>query len=79
VLHARPHPPEVDRVHPVEVFRRFVRRVARRDHDPGVVERHVQSAERRDRPLDGSGDLAFIALRLTLRALAVGPDVSADG
>ena len=49
VLHAGPDAAQVDRVHPLEVLGRLVGRVARREHDAGVVERHVEPAERRRR------------------------------
>ena len=48
VLHARPHPAQVDGVDPVEDLGRFVGGVAGRDLDAGVVERHVEPAVRVD-------------------------------
>ena len=45
VLHAGPHPAEVDGVDPVEDLGGLVGGVAGRDLDAGVVERHVEPAE----------------------------------
>jgi hypothetical protein len=45
MLHAGPYAAKVDRVHPVEDFRRLISGVARWGLDAGVVERHVQPAE----------------------------------
>jgi hypothetical protein len=48
MLHARPHPAQVDRIDPVEDLGRLVGGIAGRDLDAGVVERHVEPAERVD-------------------------------
>jgi len=60
VLHAGPHAAQVDRGDAVEVLGRLVRRVARRDHDPRVIERHVEAAELPDGALDEGGDLLLV-------------------
>jgi hypothetical protein len=60
VLDARPDAAEVDRIDVLEVVGRLVCGVTRRDHDPGVVEGHVQPAEARHRAVDQSGDLVFV-------------------
>ena len=41
-------------------FGRFVGRVGERQHDPGVVERHVEPAELGDGAIDERGDLVFV-------------------
>ena len=61
VFHAGPHPAEVDRGHPVEGRRRFVGRVADRELDASVVERHIQAAERVDGGRDECGDLVLVS------------------
>ena len=60
VLHAGPDAAEVDRVHPVEVVGGLVGGVAWWDHDPGVVERHVEPAQGSDGAVDEGGDLVFV-------------------
>ena len=85
VFHAGPHAAQVDRVDPVEHLGGFVGGVARRDLDAGVVERHVQPAERVDGGLHRRGDavlvgdVAFDAERLVAGAGKFGrwrPDAS---
>ncbi len=58
-IHAQT-PRRLIRVHSVEVAGRLICGVARRNHDPGVVERHVEPVERRDGALDKGGDLVFV-------------------
>ena len=60
VLHAGPHPAEVDRSDPVERLRRLVGRVTDRQLDAGIVEGHVKSAERVDGGGDEGGDLILV-------------------
>ena len=60
VLHAGPDAAQVDRVHAVEGFGRFVGRIGRRSLDAGVVEREVEPAESVDRALDQGGDLLLV-------------------
>ena len=60
VLHAGPDAAQVDGVDAVEVLGRLVGGVARGDLDAGVVERHVEPAERVDRALDEGGDLVLV-------------------
>jgi hypothetical protein len=60
VFHARPDTAEVDRVDPIEHFSRLVGGIAGRDLDSGVVERHVEPAERVDRGPDGVGDAGLL-------------------
>jgi hypothetical protein len=60
VLHAVPDAAQVDRGDPVEAVGRLVGRVARRDHDAGVVEGHVEALEGVDRALDERGDLCLV-------------------
>jgi hypothetical protein len=59
VFHAGPHAAQVDRVDSVEDFGRLVGSIAGRDLDAGVVERHVESAERVDRRLHHGGDIVL--------------------
>ena len=60
VLHAGPDAAQVDRVDPVEDLGRLVGGVAGRDLDAGVVEGHVEPAERVDRCLHHGGDAVLV-------------------
>jgi hypothetical protein len=60
VLHARPYAAQVDGRDAVEALGRFVGRVGERQHDAGVVERHVEPAELGDGAIDERGDLVFV-------------------
>ena len=52
MFHARPHPAQVDRRDSVEDLRRLAGGTAGWNHNPGIVERHIEPAER----IDGHGD-----------------------
>ena len=60
VLHAGPHAAEVDGVDPVEQVGGFVGGVGGWGLDAGVVERHVEPAERGDGAVDHRGDLVLV-------------------
>jgi hypothetical protein len=60
VFHAGQHAAEVDCGHPVEHLRRLVGRVADRELDAGVVEAHVEPAQRIDGGGDEGDDLVFV-------------------
>jgi hypothetical protein len=60
VLHARPDAAEVDRRDAVEALGRLIGGVGEREHDPGVVERHVEPAEVGDGAIHQRGDLVLV-------------------
>ena len=57
MFHAGPDATQVDVVDAFELFDSFVDSIAAWDHDPGVVECHVESAERVDGGSDGGCDV----------------------
>jgi hypothetical protein len=46
MLHTRPHPAQVNRSDPIEDLGRLVGDITGRNHNAGVIERHIQPAER---------------------------------
>jgi hypothetical protein len=60
MLHAGPNAAQVDRVDAVELFGGFLGGAGGRDHDPCVVERHIQPAELGDGLVDRGGDLVLV-------------------
>ena len=60
VLHAGPDAAQVDRGDAVEALGWFVGGVGEREHDPGVVERHVKLAELGDGAIHQRRDLILV-------------------
>src|SRR5829696_1230090 len=60
VLHAGPHPAQVDRVDTVEDLGRFVGGLAGGNLDAGVVERHVEPSERGDGAVHHGGHAVLV-------------------
>ena len=60
VFHARPDTAQIDGGHVVEGRCRFIGQIAHRPQDTGIVERHVQPTEGRDRAPDHGRDLRLV-------------------
>ena len=60
MFHASPDTAQIDGGHVVEGSRGFIGQIAHRTQDTGIVERHVQLTEGRDRALDHGRDLRLV-------------------
>lgn len=60
VFHASPDTAQIDGGHVIEGPRGFIGQIAHRTQDTGIVERHVQLTEGRDRALDHGRDLRLV-------------------